>query len=91
MSLTELVEKIKNVKYVKSARLWEKGNHSRIYIDTEKSNGGYNWNGGVGYNGMFLNTKTGKLHLGTEAGAKTRRNLEATVEAIQEIGEEWVK
>lgn len=91
MSLIELVKKIENVKYVKSARLWEKGNHSRVYIKTAKFNGGYNWNNGLGYNGMYLNTKTGELHLGREAGAETRRSLEDTVEAIREIGEKWVR
>jgi hypothetical protein len=81
----QIVEKIKKLPHVTDARLWEGFGKCRIYIDTEKWNGGKNWNNGLGYWGMYIDVDAGTLSLGSEAGAKTRKKLAETVEKIKEL------
>ena len=65
------------------ANLWGKvEGKERIYLETEKANGGKNWNGGKGYSCCYIDLNTSTLVASGEAGAKTRNMLEETFEAI---------
>jgi len=72
---------------VVGAKLWNKSGKSRIYIETVKKNGGANWNGGVGYNGMYVDLDAKRLVEGTCAGAATRdwHQEKGTIESIESI------
>jgi hypothetical protein len=85
MTIDQIIDEIRDLPHVTDARLWEGFEACRIYIDTEKWNGGRHWNGGVGYSGMYIDALTGNLYLGHEAGAKTRKKLAETVEKIKEL------
>ena len=85
MTAEEIIKKVKELPHVTDARLWEGFGERRIYIDTEKWNGGKNWNNGLGYWGMYIDAHAGTLHLGYVAGAKTRKALAYTVEKIKDL------
>jgi hypothetical protein len=73
-SINALIKTLRAIRGVTNARYWQtlNGSKRRIYIDTDKLNGGRSWNGGIGYWGCYLDLNSGKVFHGECAGAMTR-------------------
>ncbi len=84
--LADTPDRVRALPYVTGARYWGTvSGRERIYIDTEKRNGGVRWNGGLGYRTLYLDLHGGRLVCQSEAGAATRKILADTIDALGEI------
>ena len=83
MNINEMAKKIESVDGVKSVNVWEKGGHSRIYIELPKLNGGKNWNGGKAGT-CFYDFNSGEFVWRDWAGAKTRDRGYEIIENIEQ-------
>ena len=76
MTSQTTINQIEALPGVTSASLWNKvPGKERVYIKTEKQNGGAAWNGGVGYTTLYIDIPGKRLVAAGEAGAATRRAL----------------
>ena len=86
MTSQTTISQIKALPGVTSVNIWSKiPGKERIYIKTEKQNGGASWNGGVGYTTLYIDIPGKRLVATGEAGAATRRALADTLDALRAI------
>lgn len=80
----QLAEVFTKVEGVISASAWEKHGKRRVYIETQKLNGGKNWNGGRAGT-MFFDLDSGDFIWKDWAGAKTRDHGFSVIERLKEV------
>lgn len=69
----KIAGQIAGLEGVTSARIWDSvPGKERIYIRTEKQNGGRNWNGGTGHTDCYVDLSDMSLTMDGQAGAATR-------------------
>ena len=77
-------EELVKYEHINEANPWEGHGKRRIYLETDKWNGGKHWNGGRGYEKCFIDLDELALVAMGEAGAATRTALRPTLNQIAE-------
>jgi hypothetical protein len=75
MDIQGIVEAARQLPGIIAARAWTSvPGKERVYLETQKCNGGRNWNGGVGYSTCFIDINARAVVMRGEAGAATRNH-----------------